>query len=262
MSQYQTDNNLLKRIAIYRFGENPVAWPDWYFDHLPIATARRILDVGCGNASMWVGHGQLLNEQATVELVDESPGMIKAAQKKLKDTRREWVFRVASIERLPYETASFDIVMANHMLYHVSDIHAAVRELARVVKPAGCVFASTNGIGHMRQLCEWAVECGLPQMADKIQNNVRIFGLGNGPGILGQHFAQIRTHHYRDALSVPEFEPVMEYVLSMEVIDTDNGIALLKSRLSDELSKHDTIRIDLETGIIEARAAKPMRYAT
>lgn len=260
MRQYQDDSNLAKRISIYQFGENPVAWADWYFQHLPVASARHILDIGCGNASIWVGREDLLGEDATVELADQSQGMIEAARARLGNSTRKWVFRVASVEHLPYETASFDIVMANHMLYHTADMPAAVSELARVVKPGGCVFASTNGMGHMRQLREWAAECGLSPVADKFRENADVFGLENGPAILGERFGRVFTHYHRNSLWVPEVEPVIDYIRSLQPVGAEAQIASLRARLSAEISKRHGLRIDLDTGLVEARLPKPIHH--
>jgi len=51
-----------------------------------------------------------------------------------------------SIDALPVEDASFDVVLCLQVLEHVPDPAAAVRELRRVVRPGGRVLASTHGI--------------------------------------------------------------------------------------------------------------------
>lgn len=38
---------------------------------------------------------------------------------------------------LPFETHSFDFVIANHVLEHVSNVHLALKEIERVLKPNG-----------------------------------------------------------------------------------------------------------------------------
>jgi SAM-dependent methyltransferase len=51
-----------------------------------------------------------------------------------------------SLESLPVEDASFDVVLCLQVLEHVPDPAAAVRELRRVVRPGGRVLASTHGV--------------------------------------------------------------------------------------------------------------------
>ncbi len=43
----------------------------------------------------------------------------------------------ADVTDLPFAAESFDVVMCNHVLEHVADDAAAMRELARVLRPAG-----------------------------------------------------------------------------------------------------------------------------
>jgi SAM-dependent methyltransferase len=51
-----------------------------------------------------------------------------------------------SIDAIPVEDASFDVVLCLQVLEHVPDPAAAVRELHRVVRPGGRVLLSTHGI--------------------------------------------------------------------------------------------------------------------
>jgi SAM-dependent methyltransferase len=51
-----------------------------------------------------------------------------------------------TIEELPVEDASFDLVLCTQVLEHCDDPPRAVRELRRVVAPGGRVLASTHGV--------------------------------------------------------------------------------------------------------------------
>ena len=51
-----------------------------------------------------------------------------------------------SIDAIPVEDASFDVVLCLQVLEHVPDPAAAVRELRRVVRPGGRVLLSTHGV--------------------------------------------------------------------------------------------------------------------
>ncbi len=53
---------------------------------------------------------------------------------------------VGTVEDLPVETASFDVVLCNQVLEHCSDPAQAVRELRRATAPGGRVLASTHGV--------------------------------------------------------------------------------------------------------------------
>lgn len=47
------------------------------------------------------------------------------------------------LEQLPFDPASFDLVIANHVLEHVADDAAALREIARVLAPGGQAILQT-----------------------------------------------------------------------------------------------------------------------
>ena len=50
--------------------------------------------------------------------------------------------RVADAETIPYEDASFDVVVGHAVLHHIPDVERALREVLRVLRPGGrFVFA-------------------------------------------------------------------------------------------------------------------------
>jgi SAM-dependent methyltransferase len=63
-------------------------------------------------------------------------------------------FAQADVRRLPFADASFDLVASTALLEHVNGVDDVVREMARVVRPAGLVFANfaplyyTHGGAH------------------------------------------------------------------------------------------------------------------
>ena len=52
---------------------------------------------------------------------------------------------VGSVEQLPLDDASFDLVLCIQVLEHVDDPARAIRELHRVTRPGGRVLLSTHG---------------------------------------------------------------------------------------------------------------------
>jgi 2-polyprenyl-3-methyl-5-hydroxy-6-metoxy-1,4-benzoquinol methylase len=88
----------------------------------------RVLDVGCGDRP----YEQLLEGAAEIVGFD-IPGNRHA------DLH-------GSIDAIPVEDGSFDVVLCLQVLEHVADPEAAVRELRRVVKPGGRVLCSTHGV--------------------------------------------------------------------------------------------------------------------
>ena len=94
--------------------------------------APRILDAGCGPG----GNGAWLAEHGHVIGVDVSPDALSFVR-----SRRPTTTPVrAGVEALPFADRTFDVVAGLTVLYAVTDDAAALRELARVVRPGGAVL--------------------------------------------------------------------------------------------------------------------------
>jgi SAM-dependent methyltransferase len=91
----------------------------------------RLLDVGCGGA--WLG-----DHFGDYTGIDVSPEAVEAA---LARGRRALL--VDGEEPLPFDEASFDGVVLKDVLEHVADPVVLVREVRRVLRPGGRVFASS-----------------------------------------------------------------------------------------------------------------------
>ncbi len=113
------------------------------------------LELGCGTGFF------LLNlMQAGVarrgSVTDLSPGMVQAALGNAAHLGLDVDGRVADAERIPYDDATFDLVVGHAVLHHIPDVELALREVLRVLKPGGrFVFAgepTTIGDFYARRL--------------------------------------------------------------------------------------------------------------
>lgn len=89
----------------------------------------RVLDVGCGAKPYEPLFAPYADSYVGVDPVDNPRAELKG-----------------SVEDLPVEDASFDIVLCNQVLEHCDDPARAVSELRRVTAPGGRVLASTHGV--------------------------------------------------------------------------------------------------------------------
>jgi SAM-dependent methyltransferase len=60
--------------------------------------------------------------------------------------------RQADAQALPFADATFDVVLACHMLNHLPSPERGVAELRRVVRPGGVALITTNGCANMPEL--------------------------------------------------------------------------------------------------------------
>ncbi len=99
------------------------------------------LEIGCGTGffllNLWRA-GVL--ERGHVS--DISAGMVQTAVRNAAGLGFEVEGRVADAEQIPYDDASFDLVVGHAVLHHIPDVELALREVLRVLRPGGrFVFA-------------------------------------------------------------------------------------------------------------------------
>jgi SAM-dependent methyltransferase len=95
---------------------------------------RRVLDVGCGTGrlSAW-----LAESGADVVGVDATPEMIDVALRLVPGAH----FELIDGATLPFDDDDFDVVVTAYVLqYYVRGGSPLVHEIARVLRPGGCVY--------------------------------------------------------------------------------------------------------------------------
>jgi len=95
-----------------------------------------VLEVGAGTGffSLNLRQAGVVDE---VHVTDISPGMVVAAKRNASMLGFEIEGRVADAERLPYDDATFDLVVGHAVIHHLPDVEQAFREMLRVLKPGG-----------------------------------------------------------------------------------------------------------------------------
>src|SRR5215813_4142571 len=142
--QYRDATNLNTRIQFHaRFSTNKRGWNHWVFDQFKIAPGSRILELGCGSGKLWLSNLNQIGDDWHIILSDFSEGMLQEARQNLGQSQERFMFQRIDAQVLPFENASLDIVIANHMLYHVSDRSKALSEIRRVLKSDVRFYAST-----------------------------------------------------------------------------------------------------------------------
>jgi SAM-dependent methyltransferase len=104
--QYANEANLEARIALHaRFSTNP-GWAEWLFEREAPGAGARILDLGCGPATLWRANHERIDPSWSLTLADSSRGMIEAARRELGE-RAQYV--VADAQTLRFPADSFDV---------------------------------------------------------------------------------------------------------------------------------------------------------
>ncbi len=213
-AQYRNSTNISARIRLHRlFSSNKQGWFPWIYEQCQITEGMKILELGCGNGRLWIENKAKLPADCEIILSDISEGMIRDVRREqsLQDDR--FSFAAFDCHAIPYEDASFDLVIANHVLFYCKDVDRVCSEVGRVLKPGGRFVCGTYGVAHMQEVSRLVT-----QFDDRItlsgENLYEHFGKENGAQALAPYFAEVDWQQYEDALIVTEAEPLIEYVLS------------------------------------------------
>ncbi len=248
--QYGTAANLTARIQLHeRFSLNPYGWHRWIFDRLALPKRCRLLELGCGPATLWVENRDRIPSGWQITLSDLSAGMVQEARQNLTGVFHPFHFAIADAQHLPFASGHLDVVIANHMLYHVPDRPQVFREIRRVLKQGGRLYASTVGEGHMGEL--WTLIRRFDPSLDTGRGRLA-FTLENGQEQLAPWFSRVTLHRYEDGLRVTEAEPLVAYVLSAVEMEGRQRAAFAHFVQQQLEEQGGRIQIRKETGLFEA----------
>ena len=97
---------------------------------------QKLIDVACGTGDIAKLFLNYVNKKSCVTCVDPNIGMIKKGKEELKKFNNlNWV--VASAEKLPMTTNSFDFYTISFGLRNTKDLNKSLSEAYRVLKPGG-----------------------------------------------------------------------------------------------------------------------------
>ena len=173
----------------------------------------KILELGCGDGSLWSQNKEKLPRNLSLTLSDISQGMLRDAKRNLGGEDPRFVFRAFDCQSIPFSSDTFDMVIADHVLFYCKDLDKTIQEIKRVLKPEGVFFCSAYGARHMEEISRLVqdFDSRIILSADKLYEK---FGKENGPAILSPYFSQVEWHSYEDSLLVTQAEPLIAYILS------------------------------------------------
>ncbi len=220
-SQYKSADKLKARIALHeKYGQGKIDFHRWLFEHIDIKEDARVLELGTGSARVWLQNRTRIPQAWDITLSDFSEGMLAEAKNNLADIDHKFEFRQIDIQNIPFADDSFDMLMANHMLYHVPDIDKAISEVKRVLKPKGKFYAAANAKGNMLELRQMLNDISKFFPNDVVVNLNNIpYTLDLAPSYLEKYFDNIERFNLNSQIIVDKAKPIMDYLISM--IDLD-----------------------------------------
>ena len=110
---------------------------------------KRVLDLGCGDGTYSIA---AFEKGAHVTGVDISNAMLDSAERRAAACGASVEWRQASAKLLPFESGTFDIVLAVTILCFIKNPLQVVQEVSRVMHPGGSFV-----IGELGKYSAWAL---------------------------------------------------------------------------------------------------------
>ena len=247
--QYQSSANLSTRISIHdKYSTNKMGFGNWIFSNYEIRPGSKVLELGCGTGSMWSGKDDFVEKCGRLVLSDFSEGMLDTARSNLSQYGKI-DYQVIDIQDIPFEEDSFDVVIANMMLYHVPDLRKGLGEVRRVLKEDGTFYCATFGEhGIIEYLSQILGEYGV------VDNTNKNFTLQNGLEHLKAFFGKMERREYKDSLAVTNIDDLVGYIFSLSAMTTLSQMH--KEDIRDALTKemvNGILRVPKEYGMFICR---------
>lgn len=256
---YLQSDNLEKRINIHIYSTAEETWYQWLFEKFELKENMQVLDVGCGNAEIWLEMRENIPNGVCITLVDVSRAMLDKAKKKImtyesdfKERNIKFIYKEMDATKLSID-GIYDRVMANHMLYHIDadKRECLIKRMSELTKVNGKFFASTVGENHMKEIFDliqgFAPEAEVPSWMSQG------FSLENGEEQILPYFSKVKVLKHDNNLLVPDVDVIFNYLASLPgnintiVVKNEHR---LKEYLKKKISEEHPYFIQKATGVI------------
>ncbi len=253
-NQYQSKDPLNVRIQTHLLYTHPqIDFVSWVLDQVSWSGTETVLDLGCGPGNYVVA---VQNRARQYLAGDLSIGMLTNLGPDIPRLQLD-------AEQLPLRSAAFDVLLANHMLYHLPHLDLGLGQIRRVLRPGGWLVAATNSQEHMLELKSlilkvWRYLSRSNKTRENQDNLVAGFNLENGQTILELYFDQVERFVLDSSLIFPSSAPVIHYVESMREfyeasmpsdITWDNFLTELTLKIDLAVKRHGHFRASKKAGV-------------
>jgi SAM-dependent methyltransferase len=252
--QYVDGVKLRARTELHaRYATQIVPWQVWLQGLVEIPEGGDVLEVGCGTGLLWTIGWTSEESDFSLTLTDLSAGMVAEATPLVQPRVHHVRGLAVDVQLLPFDDSSFDVVIANQMLYHVPDPSQALREIARVLRRGGVLMASTVGPRHLVELFRIEASVFGPT---RVLRHHEVFGAQNGAGQLAEFFDDVTWYSYDDRLLCTDIDDVVAYICSTppgEDASSDQR-AQLRHIIAGQMAEHDgVLSVTKDVGAFIAR---------
>ena len=270
-AQYENASRYDARVALHaRFATNPRPWPAWVFDQFEPLEGCDVLELGCGTGMLWQVNAPRVPASWRLMLTDSSEGMLAECRRRLDGLACRVELRVMDAQEIDFPDGTFDLVIANHMLYHLPRRDRAISEARRVLREGGTFYATTASLESLAELraliqdfkgIETASGDAVsdPASGERTRSVVAAFSLKNGAAQLREHFGSVDTRIYTDELRTTDPDAIVDYFLSLngvregEQVLADDEAGAFRDFIVSRMASDGVLRTATRSGMFVCR---------
>ncbi|MCC7118126.1 MAG: methyltransferase domain-containing protein [Anaerolineales bacterium] len=217
---------------------------DYLFVQANIATARRILEVGCGTGAIL----RAVESPATLYGIDIDSHALAQCRVNSANAilaRGDGLF-------LPYANASFDIVFCHYFLLWVGDPLQAVREMKRVTRPGGHILALAEP--------DYLSRTDAPQELTRLgaQQTEALRQQGADPGF----GARLAETFFEAGIRIEETGPIQRIEKEMSAAEFELEWAVIESDLAGMVEEAEIQKMKLQDQAARQRNERILHVPT
>lgn len=189
-------------------------WYEWVFERLDFRDGERVLELGCGEGALWYKNESRLPQSLNVTLTEVTGDLLNSAKQNLLGKFSHFEFGVTELDKLAFPDESFDVVIANHILFFSKNVDAVLEEINRVLKKGGRFYCSTIAKEHMKEL-ETLIKNYNKSIKLGRSGQLQNFGYEKAKSLLEKKFTQVKSDHYADELVIHHTDELLNYIYSI-----------------------------------------------
>lgn len=256
--QFDDPSNLEYRIAFHhRYTTYPISFQQWLFTHYQFHKEDHVLEIGCGDGTLWLENQNQIPADLEITLSDVSYHMLEKSKENLKAISQIKSYDLANAYRLPYADQSFDKVIMNHVLMYLEDENKALQEVKRVLKPGG-IFYCTTIAEDMMQERDALIRRFDPSISFDQSTLYKRFGNENGQLLLEKLFNSVQLFERKEVYTICDVDDYYHFILSGKGLSLHLE-PLYKQKesfyqfLTQEYKKQGAFHLTIHTGLFEIR---------
>lgn len=227
---YACQDNLNTRVNLHqKYHTSEELWEEWLLKQYEIANGSRVLEIGCGTGYQWDNQLYRFGGETKFIFSDISLAMVDGVKDKFHSYPNVEVMQMDAND-IPFEQDSLDVVIANHMLYHIDNVDGVLKSISNVLKEGGKIYAATNGESSMSEL--WAILRNLGIERKYCKHST--FSLENGGELLRKYFRKVEMREFVDSDYVDNLEDLYYYMESLPSVQ-DSDVPFEKRRVMEYL---------------------------